>query len=286
MIWYPRRLGTRVMRTVKGRPRFHRAARSVRFALGSRRAPRTLSGIPGRVHMNDSMLARASPEDIASYREGAMNVLALVDEALAAAHRSDDDVTSWLDFGCGYGRVIRLLAKRIPPHRITACDVVAEGVDFCASEFGVRPLHSRESLSSLVLGTYDFVYAISVLTHLDEENSEEFLHLLGDSVAPGGLFLFTTHGSHALEHPERYGVGYAERKAELAELVAKRGTAYLPYAFMPSSRYGMAWHSTEYVTVTMARLHGDRLRLLLHRPRALDGHQDVFVYRARDELAD
>ena len=48
--------------------------------------------------------------------------------------------SAWLDFGCGYGRVIRFLVERVPPDRIWASDVAHEAVDFCRSEFGVHPL--------------------------------------------------------------------------------------------------------------------------------------------------
>jgi SAM-dependent methyltransferase len=263
---------------IKRHRRLHRAARSARFAIGRLVPPRRFDGIPGRVHFNDFMFINSSAEEIASYAERGRNVIGLVEETLATAGKEIEDVERWLDFGCGYGRVLRFLLERVPPERVSASDVIAEGVEFCRSEFGVTPLRSRPELASVQLGSFDFVYAISVLTHLDERNSVDFLLLLGDSLAEGGIAMFTTHGEWSLGHPGHYGSEYEARGTEIEAAVRERGIAYLRYAFAPDD-YGMTWHSREFVEATMAELHGGRLRPLLFEPRGLDGHQDVFAYQ-------
>ena len=179
---------------VKRHPRLHRAARRARSAFGHLVPPRSFDGIPGRVHFNDFMFLDSSPEEVASYAERARNVLALIEETLAAAGKTFDDVDRWLDFGCGYGRVLRFLVERVPAERISATDVIEEGVEFCRSEFGITALRSQPELDSVRLGSFDFIYAISVITHLNERNSRAFLQLVGDSLTDGGIVMFTTHG--------------------------------------------------------------------------------------------
>jgi SAM-dependent methyltransferase len=267
-----------ITEAIKRHRRLHRAVRSARFALGRLVPPRRFDGIPGRVHFNDFMFIDSSAEEIASYAERGRNVVSLVEETLAAAGKEFEDVERWLDFGCGYGRVLRFLLERVPPERVSASDVIAEGVEFCRSEFGVTGFPSRPELASLQLGPFDFVYAISVLTHLDERNSVDFLRLLGDSLAEGGIALFTTHGEWSLTHPGQYGAEYEARAAELEAAVRERGIAYLRYEFAPDD-YGMTWHSREFVEATIAELHGAELRPLLFKPQGLDGHQDVFAYQ-------
>lgn len=269
---------TRLTEAIKRRRRLHRAARSARFALGHVVPPRRFDGIPGRVHFNDFMFINSSSEEIASYAERARNVISLVEEALAAAGKKIEDVERWLDFGCGYGRVLRFLLERVPPERVSASDVIAEGVEFCRSEFGVTALHSQPELASVQLGSFDFVYAVSVLTHLDERNSVDFLRLVGDSLTEGGIALFTTHGEWSLAHPGHYGSEYEARAAEIEAAVRERGIFYVPYDFA-SDDYGMTWHSREFVEATIAELHGAELQPLLFKPRGLDGHQDVYAYR-------
>jgi SAM-dependent methyltransferase len=267
---------------VKQNEHVHRAARKARFQLGRLLPPRRYPGIPGRVHFNDLMFTERSAAEAASYRERALNVISLIEESLAASGRSFDDVERWLDFGCGYGRVVRFLTERVPAERIYAADVAVEGVRFCSSEFGVHPVVSPAELTKLRLGRFDFVYAISVLTHLDERNSVALLRLLGESLEPGGIALFTIHGRHSLENPGLYGAEYEERREEIAARVAEAGRAFLPYRFLGGTDYGMAWHSVDWVEARLAELHGGRLRRLLVKPRGLDDHQDALAYQLRD----
>jgi SAM-dependent methyltransferase len=269
----------RLVGTVKRHRALHRAARRARVAVGRFLPPREFAGIPGRIHANDFMFGGASAEEIASYAERANNVMALIDATLSATGKAYDDVERWLDFGCGYGRVVRFLVERIPRERISACDVVTEGVDFCASEFGVRPIRSGADLATLELGSFDFIYAISVISHLNERNSIAMLRLLGGSLTEGGAALFTTHGRYSLENPGLYGAEYEERRAEIADEVERRGMAFLPYAFVSGDHYGMAWHSREFIERTMQDVHGGRVRLLLFTERGLDDHQDVFAFQ-------
>lgn len=264
---------------VKRSEHVHRAARKARFQLGRLVPPRHYPDIPGRVHFNDFMFTRRSAAEAASYRARALNVISLIEDSLAAAGSRFDDVERWLDFGCGYGRVVRFLVERVPADRIYAVDVVEEGVHFCGSEFGVHPLHSRADLTTLRLGRFDFIYAISVLTHLDERNSVAMLRLLGESLTPRGIALFTIHGRHSLENAGLYGTEYEERREEIARRVAERGMAFLPYRFLGGNDYGMAWHSVDWIEAKLAELHGDRLRRLLFRPRGLDDHQDVLAFQ-------
>lgn len=263
---------------VKRHPPLHRAARRARNAFGHLMPPRRFEGIPGRVHFNDFMFLDNSPEEVASYAERANNVIALIEETLAAAGKTFDDVDRWLDFGCGYGRVLRFLVERVPPGRITATDVIEEGAEFCRSEFGVTALPSRRELDSIRLGSFDFIYAISLITHLNERNSEAFLRLVGDSLTDGGIVMFTTHGHWSTEHVGEYDEGLEAQGDEIRRSVQERGIAYRRYSFAPDD-YGITWHSKGFIERTMAELHGESIVPLLFKPHGLDGHQDVFAFQ-------
>lgn len=225
------------------------------------------------------MFGPASADEIASYAERAGNVITNIEESAAAGGRTIADVERWLDFGCGYGRVIRYLAERVPPTRISVADVIEEAVDFCSSEFGVRPVYVRPDLRSVELGDYDFIYAISVLSHLNEVNSVAMLRLLGDSLRPDGIALFTSHGQASMDDPGLYGSEFAARRDEIAAGVERDGMAFVPYSFTGSDEYGMAWHTTAWVEETMRDLQGSRMKLIRFVPAGLDGHQDVFAFQ-------
>jgi SAM-dependent methyltransferase len=147
------RPGPGVADTVKRNAHVHRATRRMRRSVGRLVPPRRVRGIPGRVHFNDFMFTTLTGADAESYRERALNVIANLEQTLAAAGKTFDDIQRWLDFGCGYGRVIRFLVERVPAQRAFACDVVREGVDFAApsSAFirSTRPANSPRYGSAL-----------------------------------------------------------------------------------------------------------------------------------------
>lgn len=269
-----------MLNVLRRHTRTYQAARAVRMGLGRIAPPRRFEGIPGRVHFNDFMLADTSPEGVEHYKAGALDVIANIEATLSRAGRGFDDIESWLDFGCGYGRVVRFLVERTPADRVWANDVIEEGVEFCAAEFGVHPAPSRGSLADLDLPRrFDFLYAISVITHLDEQNSDVFLKRLRAWLEPGGLAMFTTHGQWSIEHLGYYGEVYEGMRAEIERDVSEKGFAFVPYHHYPGDDYGLTWHSAEYVKERIAVIHGGALELVRFEPQGLDGRQDVFAYR-------
>jgi hypothetical protein len=82
------------------------------------------------VHLHDTMLADESRTAIHHYGHAGCSALVNIEASLAIAARTFADVTGCLDLPSGYGRVTRLLRRKIPPSRITACDVEAEAVRF------------------------------------------------------------------------------------------------------------------------------------------------------------
>jgi SAM-dependent methyltransferase len=269
-----------MLNVLRRHTRMYQAARAVRMGLGRIAPPRRYDGIPGRVHYNDFMLSDTSPEGIEQYRAGALDVIGSIESTLSRAGRGFDDVDSWLDFGCGYGRVVRFLVEKTPADRVWASDVIEEAVDFCAAEFGVHPAPSRGALVDVDLPRpFDFLYAISVITHLDEENSTAFLRRLGEWLAPDGLVLFTIHGRWSLEHLEYYGDAYVARRAEIEREVRGKGFAFVPYHHYSGDDYGMTWHSAEYVKERIEEIHGGALELVSFESQGLDGRQDAFAYR-------
>jgi len=99
-----------------------------------------------------------------------------------------------LDFGCGSGRVIRYW--RDVRGRVVGTDYNADLVDWCAKHlpfsFHVNDLDPPLRYPD---GTFDFVYALSVFTHLDEARQVAWRDELLRVLRPGGFLLFTTLGS-------------------------------------------------------------------------------------------
>ena len=135
-----------------------------------------------------------------------------------------------LDFGCGWGRLTRLLARDVEPGRLFGCDPVEAILDQCRRD-GVPATLGRTEFVPERLPfeeSFDLVYAFSVFTHLSEAAHESCLRALHHSLAPGGLLVLTVR-------PPQY-LAFAEpMRPELERLgadpVARLGEAH--YMFAP-----------------------------------------------------
>jgi SAM-dependent methyltransferase len=100
-----------------------------------------------------------------------------------------------LDFGCGSGRVIRHW-RDLSSTDLHGSDYNPRHVAWCRSalpfaEFRLNGLAPPLPYDS---GEFDFVYAISVFTHLTEELQLAWMKELERVLAPGGALVLTTKG--------------------------------------------------------------------------------------------
>jgi len=268
-----------MINVLKANRHVYQAARTARMSFGSLVGARSLPGIPGRVHFNDFMLESTEPAGVATYMRCAREVISQLEDALAAAGKTWRDLRSVLEFGCGYGRITRLLVQKVEPARVTVCDVIGEGARFCAKEFGVRAVRSSAKIGDFHAEPSDLVFFISVHTHLSERRLLALQEKLWGLLKPGGVLLFTTMGSTSAIHTERYGTRWVALSTRIASDLHERGFSFHPYGYYSDSDYGMAWETFEHTTALIRRLHGDSLRLLQFSEAAGDGHQDVYVYQ-------
>lgn len=250
--------------------------------------PRSYPGVEGRIHPHDHMKV---DEDLAAlhYAKVGQSALDNIHEALIAAGRDFDDVEACLDLPCGYGRVLRLLQREIPPARITACDLNREAIRFCGSEFGVKPLLSHPNFLNDDFERYDLIWCGSLLTHLTEDRCRKLVRLFAEILVPGGIAIVTTHGLLPWK-----GSAYEPIRDEIDESLRTRGFFHTPYQGDPHE-YGHAWHTKEYVCDAFDAAFDGGTQLVRFRSRGWDDHQDVFAFkrttpgsprhlRAEDEL--
>lgn len=156
-----------------------------------------------------------------------------------------------LDFGCGWGRLIRYLARDVTPGRLFGCDPVEEVLEVCRTT-GVPGKLARSAflLESLPFDQpFDLIYCFSVFTHLSEPAHERALSALHQGMRPGGLLVVTIR-------PPAYLA--SEPMRALRELPAPSDLSYLfvphptnPWQPKPSSpdeiTYGDAVLTLDYV---------------------------------------
>jgi len=98
-----------------------------------------------------------------------------------------------LDFGCGWGRLTRYLARDVSPGRLYGCDPVEEVLEVCRAT-RVPATFARSDFLPERLPfeeRFDLAYAFSVFTHLSESAHELALRALHSSLRPGGVLIVT-----------------------------------------------------------------------------------------------
>ena len=103
---------------------------------------------------------------------------------------------SVLDWGCGPARVIRHLPALIENGTFYGSDYNRKSIAWCASNFKNIYFHTNDLMPGLVYEKewFDFIYAISIFTHLSREAHEAWMNELIRVLKPGGILLITLHG--------------------------------------------------------------------------------------------
>jgi SAM-dependent methyltransferase len=254
--------------------------------LGTRLFSRAYPGVPGRVHIHDTMLQDDGPESMAHYRRVGLSAMENIEASLAAAGRPWESIGACLDMACGYGRVQRHLARRIAGWRITACEVVLESILFCAEEFGAKPLRSTLTPETMEFpDQYDLIWVGSLLTHLRPAQGMALAAHLGEQLKPGGVLIFSTQGPSCLDNIPFYGFVFEGKEGEFRGQMAREAAAYLPY-FAHEPNYGITFLSPQYVRWAMGEAAGGKLRELRHAERGWDAHQDVWSFQRESAAGD
>ncbi|PYN82310.1 MAG: methyltransferase [Candidatus Rokuibacteriota bacterium] len=99
-----------------------------------------------------------------------------------------------LDFGCGWGRIIRFFLKDVEPSRLVGIDPVKEMIEFCTSsnKWCRFELMNRRPPTRFPDNMFDLIYGYSVFSHLSEKVHEDWLAELRRILRPGGLLVVTT----------------------------------------------------------------------------------------------
>jgi SAM-dependent methyltransferase len=135
------------------------------------------------------------------------------------------DALRILDFGCGWGRLLRLLLKYVPAERLHGVDPWHRSIDLCR-EHGIP---CRLALSDYIPrslpfeGPFDLVYAFSVFTHLSEPTARAALATIRRSISERGMLCLTIRPIEYWNHHGSNGEpGCIERHRDL-------GFVFLPH---------------------------------------------------------
>lgn len=204
-------------------------------------------------------------------------------QSLRAARIPTDQVKRILDLPCGHGRVLRHLRATFPDAQVTGCDLLDDGVDFCASMLGAVPVYSDEDPGKIPLESdaFDLIWVGSLLTHLDADHWISFLKLFSRCLRPGGVLVFTTHGRDAyqgmIESRYDYGI-HGEEQAAVRARHERTGFAFARYP--TGGPCGTSFSKPTWV-LSLVPLVTD-MRLVMFSESLWVDHHDVYAFVKND----
>jgi SAM-dependent methyltransferase len=133
-----------------------------------------------------------------------------------------------LDYGCGYGRMIRLMYYFTDPNSLWGLDPWDEAIRICRSDRLAGNLRVSDYLpGNLPVQdcVFDVVYAFSVFTHTSERATRTALQSLWKNIATSGLLALTIR-------PREYWASepqYQDQAAKFESLHDSMGFSFSPH---------------------------------------------------------
>jgi SAM-dependent methyltransferase len=212
------------------------------------------------------MTVAGSPE-IAVFLNGGRMAADSIRETLQKNQIEINSFRAILDFGCGCGRVLRFWSdlKGVAVH---GTDYNRELAGWCArnlsfARIGVNELSPPTNYPD---GEFDFIYALSVFTHLTEAEQTAWMGEFHRILRPGGYLLLTLHGSHYL-----FRLTQVERLRFLAgNLVTRHGNS-------SGTNLCNAFHPEPYVRERLTR--GFEVADFVPKGARGNPHQDLWLIK-------
>ncbi len=178
---------------------------------------------------------------------------------------SFENVPSFLDFACGYGRFTRFLIQEIPPERIWVSDISTKAVKFQTEYLNVNGIISTGNPDNfLVDRKFDCIVVNSFFSHMPERTFGNWLENLYNLLTPNGILIFSVH-DECLRSPG-------------AEMPAK-GILFSPNSEIQSldkAEYGTTYVSEKFVRQIVDKVSSSKA--FVHRiEKGLCRFQDLYI---------
>jgi SAM-dependent methyltransferase len=113
--------------------------------------------------------------------------------------------SSILDYGCGWGRIIRFFLRDVDPNCLYGCDCYPKALEIARSQNRWCNFELIEPFppTSFVANKFDIIYLFSVFSHLSEELHLELLQEFHRILRPGGVVIATTRPRSQILRCER-----------------------------------------------------------------------------------
>ena len=147
-----------------------------------------------------------------------------------------ENVSSFLDFACGSGRLTRFLIQELPVERINVCDIQADAVKFQENTFGVKGIVSVKVPEKLPIDSkYDMILASSLFSHLPQRTFTPWLQKLTSLLNTNGVLIFSVNDEAMLHSGwvmPKSGIFFAEISENKAIKLQDYGTTWVNESFV------------------------------------------------------
>jgi len=158
-----------------------------------------------------------------------------------------------LDFGCGYGRILRSMLYFSDPADLYGCEHWDRSIDLCKHDGLTVNLALSEYLPTHLPFTarFDLIYALSVFTHLSQRATRQCLDTLHGYIGENGVLVIT------VRPVEYWAADPNPSQAEREQLVLEHNQN--GFAFRPHERAGdgdSTYGDTSMTSHTLQRILG------------------------------
>ena len=139
------------------------------------------------------------------------------------------ETTNVLDYGCGWGRLMRLMYAYVAPEHLYGCDPWDQSLDICRDTGIKGHLAQCEYIpKQLPFATsFNLIYAFSVFTHLSQRTADAVMATFRRGIGRDGILAITIR-------PESYWDQYKGDDATVQRM--KRLHTEQGYAFVPHDK--------------------------------------------------
>ena len=233
-----------------------------------------ISDIDKRDEMYQFLVNEPSVNDpIAEYFYSGELLLTGLQEVFEDLGYSFNQIDTFLDFACGYGRFTRFLIQKLDHEKITVSDIDKNAVDFVKSTFGVNGFYSVDNPDRLIHDTrYDVIFVASLFSHLSLRFWCDWLKRLYDLLNDGGILIFSTHGVDLIKL----------LNDEMKVLVQKveEGFYYVPLSEtkrLSTKDYGSTYVRYDYAGKVIRQ--NNIGKIVAYYPKKLHNFQDIYVIK-------
>jgi len=243
--------------------------RSVEAKIGPSKREIPLNAAADGLALPPAMLRMqvAGTADVAPFIQGGQLAAQTIRELLSAAGRPLNRCSAILDFGCGCGRVLRQW-KDEQEISWYGTDLNAELVAWCRQQlpFASVSVNSLEPPTSFEDRRFEAIYAFSVFTHMPADMQMRWLGEFKRILKPGGLLIFSTHGSY-----------YAPGLTRDARQRFQHGQFVVRFESAAGSNLCSTYHPEEFVRRELAQ--GWEISAFVPEGARGNPRQDAWVFR-------